>query len=61
LDGSVQPYFEALEHAGPTDTSGEPLVLTVPAPFTVSEGDSSYIVAPAKELRLTVTIEWPHP
>ncbi len=61
LDGSVQPYFEALEHAGPTETSGEPLVLTVPAPFTVSEGDSSYIVAPAKELRLTVTIEWPHP
>ena len=61
LDGSVQPYFEALEHAGPTETSGEPLVLTVPAPFTVSEGDSSYVVAPAKELRLTVTIEWPHP
>src|SRR6266542_352631 len=55
LDGSVQPYFEALEHAGPTETSGEPLVLTVPAPFTVSEGDSSYIVAPAKSFRLTVT------
>ena len=61
LDGSFQPYFEALEHAGPTETSGEPLVFTVPAPFTVSEGDSSYIVAPAKELRLTVTIEWAHP
>src|SRR2546427_2527204 len=61
LDGSVQPYFDALEHAGPTETGGEALVLTVPAPFTVSEGDSSYIVAPAKELRLTVTIEWPHP
>src|SRR3989475_5558045 len=59
LDGSVQPYFDALEHAGPTETGGEALVLTVPAPFTVSEGDSSYIVAPAKELRLTVTIEWP--
>lgn len=61
LDGSVQPYFEALAHAGPTETSGEAVVLTVPAPFTVTEGDSSYIVAPAKELRLTVTIEWPHP
>jgi UDP-3-O-[3-hydroxymyristoyl] N-acetylglucosamine deacetylase / 3-hydroxyacyl-[acyl-carrier-protein] dehydratase len=33
----------------------------VPAAFTVSEGDSSYVVAPAKELRLTVAIEWPHP
>ncbi len=61
LDGSVQPYFEALAQAGPTETSGEAVVLTVPAPFTVTEGDSSYIVAPAKELRLTVTIEWPHP
>jgi hypothetical protein len=61
LDGSFQPYFEALERAGPVETSGEPLVLTVPAAFTVSEGDSSYVVAPAKELRLTVAIEWPHP
>src|SRR5689334_12748227 len=61
LDGSFQPYFEALERAGPVETSGEPLVLTVPAAFTVSDGDSSYVVAPAKELRLTVAIEWPHP
>ena len=61
LDGSFQPYFEALERAGPIETSGEALVLTVPAAFTVSEGDSTYVVAPAKELRLTVAIEWPHP
>jgi len=61
LDGSFQPYFEALAHAGPTETSGEPVILTVAAPFTVTEGDSTYVVAPAKELRLTVTIEWPHP
>ncbi|HYT03860.1 MAG TPA: bifunctional UDP-3-O-[3-hydroxymyristoyl] N-acetylglucosamine deacetylase/3-hydroxyacyl-ACP dehydratase [Gemmatimonadales bacterium] len=61
FDGSFQPYFEALERAGPTETSGEPLILTVAAPFTVTEGDASYVVAPAKELRLTVTIEWPHP
>src|SRR6266702_4661170 len=61
FDGSFQPYFEALERAGPTETSGEPLILTAAAPFTVTEGDASYVVAPAKELRLTVTIEWPHP
>src|SRR5205807_8152852 len=61
LDGSFQPYFEALANAGPTETSGEPVILTVPAPFTVTDGDSTYVVAPAKELRLTVTIEWPHP
>jgi len=61
LDGSVLPYFEALAKAGPTDIGGEPTVLSVQAPFTVTEGDSTYIVAPAKALRLTVTIEWPHP
>jgi len=61
LDGSVQPYFEALAQAEPVEVGGEPAVLTVQAPFTVTEGDSSYVVAPAKEFRLTVTIEWPHP
>jgi UDP-3-O-[3-hydroxymyristoyl] N-acetylglucosamine deacetylase / 3-hydroxyacyl-[acyl-carrier-protein] dehydratase len=61
LDGSVQPYFDALTRAGPIDTEGEPLVLRVQAPFTVSDGDASYVAAPAKELQLTVTIEWPHP
>jgi UDP-3-O-[3-hydroxymyristoyl] N-acetylglucosamine deacetylase/3-hydroxyacyl-[acyl-carrier-protein] dehydratase len=60
-DGSVQPYFEALAQAGPTETGGEPLFLSVAAPFSVTEGDSSYVAAPAKDLRLTVTIEWPHP
>ena len=61
LDGSVLPYFEALTGAGPTDIGGEAVVLSVQAPFTVTEGDSAYIVAPAKALRLTVTVEWPHP
>ena len=61
LDGSVQPYFEALRQAQPVDVGGEPAVLTVQAPFTVTEGEASYVVAPAKSLRLTVTVEFPHP
>ena len=61
LDGSVQPYFDALRQAAPVDVGGQPTVLTVQAPFTVTEGDSSYIVAPSKSFRLTVTIEFPHP
>src|SRR5207245_11701137 len=60
-DGSVQPYFEALAQAQPVDVDGEPVVLTVQAPFTVTEGDSSYVVAPAKEVRLTVTLVGPPP
>jgi UDP-3-O-[3-hydroxymyristoyl] N-acetylglucosamine deacetylase / 3-hydroxyacyl-[acyl-carrier-protein] dehydratase len=61
LDGSVQPYYEALARAEPAEVGGEPVVLTVQAPFAVTEGDASYVVAPAKTFRLTVTIEWPHP
>jgi len=61
MDGSVGPYFEALERARPVENGGEPVVLTVQAPFTVTEGECSYVVAPAKEFRLTVSIEWPHP
>src|SRR5437879_12111864 len=61
LDGSVQPYFEALRQAQPVDVGGEPAVLTVQAPFTVTEGEASYVVAPAKSLRLHVKVEFPHP
>jgi len=61
LDGSVQPYYDALARADPGDVGGEPVVLAVSAPFTVTEGDASYVVAPANAFRLTVTIEWPHP
>src|SRR5439155_7143268 len=37
LDGSVLPYFDALAQAGPAAVGGEPSVLTVTAPFTVTD------------------------
>src|SRR3989475_5999690 len=61
LDGSVQPYYEALARADPGDVGGEAVVLAVQAPLTVTEGDATYVGAPAHAFRLTVTIEWPHP
>src|SRR5216683_91620 len=61
LDGSVLPYFDALTKAEPTSVGGEPAVLTVTAPFTVTDKDAAYVVAPSKTFRLTVSIEWPHP
>jgi UDP-3-O-[3-hydroxymyristoyl] N-acetylglucosamine deacetylase/3-hydroxyacyl-[acyl-carrier-protein] dehydratase len=61
LDGSVAPYFAALQQAGPVDVDGEPTLLSVQSPFTVTEGESSYVVAPSKRFQLTVTIEFPHP
>jgi UDP-3-O-[3-hydroxymyristoyl] N-acetylglucosamine deacetylase/3-hydroxyacyl-[acyl-carrier-protein] dehydratase len=40
---------------------GEPVVFRVAAPFHLEEGGASYVVAPARALRLTTTIEWSHP
>ncbi len=61
LDGSFLPWLELLEQAGVVDQAGEPTWIDIPAPFTVTEGDASYVVAPAKSLRITATIEWDHP
>jgi UDP-3-O-[3-hydroxymyristoyl] N-acetylglucosamine deacetylase/3-hydroxyacyl-[acyl-carrier-protein] dehydratase len=60
-DGSFEPYLTALRAAGVADQPGEPVVYRVTAPFHLSEGDSTYVVAPAPALRLTTTIEWVHP
>jgi UDP-3-O-[3-hydroxymyristoyl] N-acetylglucosamine deacetylase/3-hydroxyacyl-[acyl-carrier-protein] dehydratase len=61
LDGSVLPYFDALSRAEPTSVGGEAVVLSVQAPFTVTDKEATYVVAPDKSFRLTVSIEWAHP
>ncbi len=60
-DGSFTPFLEALSEAGVMETPGDPVIYRVLAPFQLSEGDSTYVVAPARTLRLTTTIEWAHP
>jgi UDP-3-O-[3-hydroxymyristoyl] N-acetylglucosamine deacetylase/3-hydroxyacyl-[acyl-carrier-protein] dehydratase len=61
MDGSFAPYLDLLQAAGPLDQAGEPVVYRVQSPFQVTEGDSVYVVSPAKALRITATIEWDHP
>ncbi len=61
LDGSFQPFVEALRQAEPVDEEAEPVLLTVTEPFTVTEGEARYLVGPAAQLRLSVMIEFPHP
>jgi UDP-3-O-[3-hydroxymyristoyl] N-acetylglucosamine deacetylase/3-hydroxyacyl-[acyl-carrier-protein] dehydratase len=61
LDGSFAPYFDALRGAGSKEQPGEVVTFRIDAPFQVTEGDATYIVSPAKGLRITATIEWPHP
>ena len=60
-DGSFAPYLEAMRAAGMREQKGEPVTYRVLSPFQLAEGDSSYVVAPAPALRLTTTVEWPHP
>jgi UDP-3-O-[3-hydroxymyristoyl] N-acetylglucosamine deacetylase/3-hydroxyacyl-[acyl-carrier-protein] dehydratase len=60
-DGSAQPFYQALAGAGPAQLEGSATTYRVQAPLTVQEDDASYLVAPNGALRLTVTIEWPHP
>jgi UDP-3-O-acyl N-acetylglucosamine deacetylase len=60
-DGSFSPYLNAMRDAGILEQPGEPVLYRVTAPFDLVEGDSSYVVAPARDLRLTTTIEWSHP
>ena len=61
LDGSFQPFVEAVQRAEPVDHGGETLEYTVTEPFAVREGDASYLVGPAPSLRISATIEFPHP
>jgi UDP-3-O-[3-hydroxymyristoyl] N-acetylglucosamine deacetylase/3-hydroxyacyl-[acyl-carrier-protein] dehydratase len=61
LDGSFMPYLDLLEGAGVVEQAGDPVVYTVGAPFTLTVGEASYVVSPAKQLRITATIEWDHP
>ncbi len=61
VDGSFQPYMALLAEAGPVDHGGDAVVYRITEPFEVTDGDATYVVAPASGLRLTTTIEWDHP
>jgi UDP-3-O-[3-hydroxymyristoyl] N-acetylglucosamine deacetylase/3-hydroxyacyl-[acyl-carrier-protein] dehydratase len=61
LDGSFQPFVEAVLRAEPADHGGEALQYAVTEPFSVREGDASYLVGPGPALRISTTIEFPHP
>ena len=61
LDGSFAPYFEALRGAGEVMQEGDAVTYRIQAAFTVTEGDANYVVSPAKSLRVTTTIDFPHP
>jgi UDP-3-O-[3-hydroxymyristoyl] N-acetylglucosamine deacetylase/3-hydroxyacyl-[acyl-carrier-protein] dehydratase len=61
FDGSARAFVEALTEAGFHDNEGARAPLTIRAPFTLQVGETRYVIAPADQLRLTVSIEFEHP
>ncbi|GMV07802.1 MAG: 3-hydroxyacyl-[acyl-carrier-protein] dehydratase FabZ [Gemmatimonadota bacterium] len=61
-DGSFQDYRNALLDAGIVEQEAEARILRLQAPVSV-EGDqgASYVAAPAKGLRVSGSIDFPHP
>ncbi len=60
-DGSAALFHDAFVSAGIRELAGDAKLLRLTAPFMLTDGGARYTVAPADTLRLTVTIEWPHP
>jgi UDP-3-O-[3-hydroxymyristoyl] N-acetylglucosamine deacetylase/3-hydroxyacyl-[acyl-carrier-protein] dehydratase len=61
LDGSAQPFLQALDAAGVVEHGGEVQYLRLREPVRVVDGESVYVAHPADELSLDVSIEFPHP
>jgi len=61
LDGSAAPFLDALDEAGIVAHGGTPDVLTLDEPVRVIDGESVYEAFPANELRVEVSIDFPHP
>ncbi len=62
LDGSFQPYLEALEEAGAEDQGTPRPVIQIPEPITLElDSGEFYVAAPGEGLRISSTIEFDHP
>jgi len=61
MDGSAQPFVDALREGGIAEQAGDVQYLELPVPVRVSDGDSVYEAVPASALELDVTIDFPHP
>jgi UDP-3-O-[3-hydroxymyristoyl] N-acetylglucosamine deacetylase / 3-hydroxyacyl-[acyl-carrier-protein] dehydratase len=61
MDGSARPFFDALTAAGVANGTAAPEYLVLPEAVRVIDGDSVYEAHPAADLRLDVTIDFPHP
>ena len=60
MDGSAQPFVEALRGADISEHAGCVAVARLTAPVRVVDGESIYEGSPSEHLDLDVTIDFPH-
>jgi UDP-3-O-[3-hydroxymyristoyl] N-acetylglucosamine deacetylase / 3-hydroxyacyl-[acyl-carrier-protein] dehydratase len=61
LDGSARPFLDALKRAGTRAHGGRATYLELTESVRVIDGASVYEAHPSTELRVDVTIDFPHP
>jgi UDP-3-O-[3-hydroxymyristoyl] N-acetylglucosamine deacetylase / 3-hydroxyacyl-[acyl-carrier-protein] dehydratase len=61
MDGSSQPFFEALRSAGIQQHTGCVTVARLAQPVRIVDGESIYEGTPSEHFELDVTIDFPHP
>ena len=61
VDGSAQPFVDALLRAGIAQHGGTVQYLTVQEPVRVTDGAAEYTAFPSDALELDVMIDFPHP
>ncbi len=61
VDGSAQPYLEALTGAGIVNNGGTAVDLRLGETVRVVDGESVYVARPSDHFDLEVRIDYPHP
>ena len=61
LDGSAINFVEALEKAGIVQQEQEKYIHVIKEPICVEEGGSSITIVPAKEFKISYTLNYDHP
>lgn len=61
LDGSAQPFLDALAAAGVVEQGGAPSELRLADCVRVVDGESVYVARPAEALDIEVSVDYAHP
>jgi UDP-3-O-[3-hydroxymyristoyl] N-acetylglucosamine deacetylase/3-hydroxyacyl-[acyl-carrier-protein] dehydratase len=61
LDGSAIKFVEAFEKAGIVQQEQEKYIHVIKEPISIEDGSSSITVVPAKEFKISYTLDYDHP